>query len=54
MPHVTKIATTTVNWIRTIALNHRNFKKFLLDIDADYDDVVMFTAIRRLNPAAYF
>ena len=54
MIHVTKAVTTTVNCIRTNALNHRKFKKFLSDIDADYGDVVVFTAVRSLSCAACF
>ena len=52
MPHVTKVVITTVNWIRANALNHRKFKKFLSNIDADDGDVVVFTAVRWLSRAA--
>ena len=46
MPNVTKILISTVNWIRANVLNHRKFKKFLADVDADYGDLVMFIAVR--------
>ena len=52
MPNVTKVVISTVNWIRANALNHRKFKKFLVDVDADYGDLVMFTAVRWLSRVA--
>ena len=51
MPNVMDVVTTTVNWIRANALNHRKFKKFLADTDAEYGDLVMFTAVRWLSRA---
>ncbi|XP_076343226.1 general transcription factor II-I repeat domain-containing protein 2A-like [Tachypleus tridentatus] len=47
--HVTDIVFSTVNWIRANALNHRQFKQFLVDINADYGDVIIFTAVRWLS-----
>ena len=52
MPNVTKVIISTVNWIRANALNHRKFKKFLVDVDADYGNLVMFTAVRWLSRVA--
>ena len=49
MSNVTEVVTTTVKWVRVNALNHRKFKTFLIDIDADYGGVVMFTAVRWLS-----
>ena len=47
--NVTRVVTSTVNWIRVNALNHRKFKKFLADVDADYGDLVMYNAVRWLS-----
>lgn len=52
MSNVTDIVISTVNWIRANALNHRKFKAFLTDIDADHGDLIMFTAVRWLSRAA--
>ena len=52
MSNVMDVVTTTVNWIRANALNHRKFKKFLADTEAEYGDVVMFTAVRWLSRAS--
>ena len=49
MSYVTRVITSTVNWIRANAFNHRKFKKFLADVDADYGDLVMFNAVRWLS-----
>ena len=46
MYNVTRVVISTVNCIRANALNHRKFKKFLTDVDADYGDLVLFTAVR--------
>ncbi|XP_076820935.1 general transcription factor II-I repeat domain-containing protein 2-like [Clavelina lepadiformis] len=51
MSNVMDVVTTTVNWIRVNALNHRKLKKFLADTDAEYGDLVMFTAVRWLSRA---
>ena len=51
MSNMRKLVTTTVKWIRVNALNRRRFKMFLADNDADYDDLVMFTAVQWLNHA---
>ena len=47
--HVTDIVFSTVNWIRANALNHRQFKQFLVDISADYSHVIIFTAVPWLS-----
>uniref|UniRef100_H2YAK2 DUF4371 domain-containing protein n=1 Tax=Ciona savignyi TaxID=51511 RepID=H2YAK2_CIOSA len=52
MSNVMDVVTTTVNWIRANALNHRKFKAFLADTEAEYGDVVMFTAVRWLSRAS--
>ena len=47
--NVTRVVTSTVNWIQANALNHHKFKKFLADVDADYGDLVMFNAVQWLS-----
>ena len=49
MSNVMDVVTITVNWIRANAINHRKFEKFLADTTAEYGDLVMFTAVRRLH-----
>ena len=46
-----RVVISTVNWIRANARNHRKFKKFLAQVDANYVDLVMFTAVRWLSRA---
>ena len=48
MFNVMRVVISTVNWIGANALNHRKFKKFLANVDADYGNLVMFTAVRWL------
>jgi len=38
-----------VNFIRSRALNHREFKNFLSEIDAEQGDVIYFTDVRWLS-----
>uniref|UniRef100_H2Y8M5 HAT C-terminal dimerisation domain-containing protein n=1 Tax=Ciona savignyi TaxID=51511 RepID=H2Y8M5_CIOSA len=52
MSNVMDVVTTTVNWIRANAVNHRKFKAFIADTEAEYGDVVMFTAVRWLSRAS--
>ena len=52
MFHVTKLVTTIVKWITVNALIHGKFEKFLVDNDADYVDVVMFTSLTWLSRSA--
>ena len=47
--HVTDIVFSTVNWIHANALNHCQFKQFLVDINADYSNVIIFTAVHWLS-----
>ena len=52
MFNVTRVVISTVKWIRANALNHRKFKKFLADVDADYgSDLIFFIALRWLSRA---
>jgi hypothetical protein len=34
------IVVSTVNFIRSHSLNHRQFRELLIDIEADYGDVI--------------
>ena len=47
--HVTKVVVSPVNFIRSRALNHRQFKAFLNEIEAGYKDVTYHTEIRWLS-----
>ena len=49
---VMKDVVQCVNYIRSRGLNHRQFKAFLEELDADYPDVVYFSAVRWLSRAA--
>ena len=49
MSNVTRVVISTANWILANSLNHRKFKKFHADVDADNGDLVMFTAVRWLS-----
>src|SRR6218665_3520958 len=55
MQHVMKKVVSTVNFIRSHGLNHRQFKAFLTENEADYGDVVYvvyFSQVRWLSRAA--
>ncbi|XP_067124783.1 general transcription factor II-I repeat domain-containing protein 2-like [Centruroides vittatus] len=52
MEHVMDIVVSTVNFLRGRALNHRQFKEFLSDIDAENNDVVYFTDVRWLSKSS--
>ena len=49
METVTKVVITTINFIRSRGLNHREFQQFLKDMDSDYGDVTYFTEVRWLS-----
>jgi len=40
---------STVNFIKSRGLNHRQFKAFLAEVEADYGDVVYFSHVRWLT-----
>ena len=40
---------SAVNFIRARALNHRQFNRFMKEIDANYKDVLYFSQIRLLS-----
>ncbi|XP_068107468.1 general transcription factor II-I repeat domain-containing protein 2-like [Hyperolius riggenbachi] len=47
--HVMKPVVKTINFIRAKALYHRQFKQFLLDIHAEYEDVLYHNDVRWLS-----
>uniref|UniRef100_K7G8U0 SPIN-DOC-like zinc-finger domain-containing protein n=1 Tax=Pelodiscus sinensis TaxID=13735 RepID=K7G8U0_PELSI len=47
--HVMKPVLKTINFIRSKALCHRQFKQFLLDIQAEYEDVLYHNDVRWLS-----
>ncbi|GLV33226.1 hypothetical protein CBL_08394 [Carabus blaptoides fortunei] len=49
--NVMEIVISTVNFIRSKALNHRQFMDFLADMDAEYGDVIYFSEVRWLSRA---
>jgi hypothetical protein len=46
---VMNIVVSTVNFIRKSALNHRKFQQFLLEVEAEYGDMLYHTEIRWLS-----
>ncbi len=49
MGHVMDIVVKTVNLIKSRGLNHRQFNMFLEQLEAEFGDVIYFTAIRWLS-----
>lgn len=49
MDHVMQVVIKTVNYIRSHALPHRQFKEFLKELDSEYGDVVYFSQVRWLS-----
>ncbi|KAI5150109.1 hypothetical protein ENBRE01_1306 [Enteropsectra breve] len=49
MASVIEPVVATVNFIRARGLNHREFRNFLLEIDAEYPDLPYHTAVRWLS-----
>lgn len=49
LDHVMKVVVEIVNFIRARALNHRQFRQLLEDVDAEYDDLVLHTDVRWLS-----
>lgn len=47
--HVMKPVIKAINYIRSTALCHRQFQQFLLDMNAEYGDVVYHTDVRWLS-----
>jgi hypothetical protein len=47
--HVMNIVVSTVNIIRCHSFNHRQFRELLIDIEADYGDVIYHSEVRWLS-----
>jgi hypothetical protein len=47
--HVMNMAVSTVNFIRSHSLNHRQFRELLIDIEAVYGDVIYHSEVRWLR-----
>ncbi|XP_029657494.1 general transcription factor II-I repeat domain-containing protein 2-like [Octopus sinensis] len=52
MQNVISTVLSIVNWIRGKSLNHRRFKKMLVEIDTVHNDVLYHTTVRWLSRAA--
>lgn len=51
LKNVMEKVVSTVNFIRSRGLNHRQFRAFLVEIGADHDNVLYFTSVRWLSRA---
>lgn len=51
MNHVMSVVVKTVNFIRSHALQHRQFKEYLNELNSHYGDLVYFTNVRWLSRA---
>ncbi|XP_067937225.1 general transcription factor II-I repeat domain-containing protein 2A-like [Watersipora subatra] len=51
MGHVMELVVSTVNYIRARALSHRQFKKILKEIEAEFQDVTYYCKVRWLSSA---
>lgn len=52
MKHVMDMAVKSVNFLKSRGLNHRQFKTFLEQSEADFGDVIYLTAVRWLSRGA--
>ncbi|CAI6373947.1 unnamed protein product [Macrosiphum euphorbiae] len=46
---IMKEVVSIINFIRSNGLNHRQFQSFLIEINAEYGDVLYYTAVRWLS-----
>lgn len=51
MDHVMNLVVSTVNFIRSRALNHRQFKQMLQEMDSEFTDVTYYCKVRWLSNA---
>ena len=49
MEEIMKVAVKVVNYIKSNGLNHRQFKEFLLELNASYPDLTYFCDVRWLS-----
>ncbi|CAK1578448.1 unnamed protein product [Parnassius mnemosyne] len=47
--NVMKVVVSTVNFIKSRGLNHRQFRQFLDDIESEYGDLLYYTEVRWLR-----
>ena len=52
MDHVMQEVVTTVNFIKSRGLNHRQFQGLLLELNVDQGDVIYFSSVRWLSRGA--
>ena len=52
MKHLMTDLVKAVNFIRSLGLNHREFKAFLDEVGSGYEDVVYLSKVRWLSKAA--
>lgn len=52
MENVMKNVVSTVNFIRSKGLNHRQFQAFLSEVGSDHDDIIYFSHVRWLSRSA--
>ena len=50
--NVMKVVVSTVNFIQSRGLNHRQFQELLIELDSEYGDVIYFSQVRWLSKAA--
>lgn len=49
MAHVMKVVVKVVNFIRSHALNHREFRTYLQEIQSEYGDIIYYSQVRWLS-----
>ena len=49
MENIMSVVTTTVNFIRSKGLRHRQFQNLLSSLEADFEDVTHYCELRRLG-----
>jgi hypothetical protein len=52
MPNVTTPVIKLINFLKSRALNHRQFNEFLKDLGSEYGDVIYNTEVRWLSRGA--
>ena len=49
LKHVMGVVIKTFNYIRSHAIQHRQFKAYLIELNSEYGDIVYFTKVRWLS-----
>lgn len=47
---IIKETSKIINYIRSHALIQRKFQEFISNIDSEYNDIILYTAVRWLSP----